>query len=98
MRLPAGRRAGPGASCHAGRRRDLVGAAPARAAAMSGPAGILYVVATPLGNPTDLAPRAVEALRAAEVVFAEDTRTARKLLTGIGLDRPTHSCFDANEA
>jgi 16S rRNA (cytidine1402-2'-O)-methyltransferase len=62
------------------------------------PPGTLYVIATPLGNPGDLAPRALEALRAAEVVFAEDTRTARALLTAHGLDRPTHSCFDANEA
>lgn len=61
-------------------------------------AGTLYVIATPLGNPGDLTPRALEALRASEVIFAEDTRTARALLTAHGLDRPTHSCFDANEA
>jgi 16S rRNA (cytidine1402-2'-O)-methyltransferase len=60
--------------------------------------GTLYVIATPLGNPADLTPRALEALRAAEVIFAEDTRTARALLAAHGLDRPTHSCFDANEA
>lgn len=59
--------------------------------------GTLYVIATTLGNPSDLAPRAVEALRAAEVIFAEDTRTARALLAAHGLERPTHSCFDANE-
>jgi len=60
--------------------------------------GTLFVIGTPLGNPADLAPRALEALRAAEVIFAEDTRTARALLAAHGLDRPTHSCFDANEA
>jgi 16S rRNA (cytidine1402-2'-O)-methyltransferase len=60
--------------------------------------GTLYVIATSLGNPADLAPRALDALRAVEVVFAEDTRTARKLLAAHGIDRPTHSCFDANEA
>jgi len=32
------------------------------------------------------------------VIFAEDTRTARALLSLHGLDRPLHSCFDANEA
>jgi 16S rRNA (cytidine1402-2'-O)-methyltransferase len=63
---------------------------------MSGP-GTLFVIATPLGNPADLTPRALEALRAAEVIFAEDTRTARALLAAHGLERPTHSCFDANE-
>jgi 16S rRNA (cytidine1402-2'-O)-methyltransferase len=61
-------------------------------------AGTLFVIATPLGNPGDLPPRAVDALRASEVIFAEDTRTARALLSAHGLDRPTHSCFDANEA
>jgi 16S rRNA (cytidine1402-2'-O)-methyltransferase len=61
------------------------------------PPGILYVVATPLGNPGDLAPRAIEVLRTVEVLFAEDTRTARQLLGAHGLDLPTRSCFDANE-
>jgi 16S rRNA (cytidine1402-2'-O)-methyltransferase len=60
--------------------------------------GTLYIIATPLGNPADLTPRALEALRASEVIFAEDTRTARALLAVHGLERPTHSCFDANEA
>lgn len=61
-------------------------------------AGVLYIIATPLGNPADLSPRAVETLRAVDVLLAEDTRTARKLLAAHGLDRTTHSCFDANEA
>jgi 16S rRNA (cytidine1402-2'-O)-methyltransferase len=63
-------------------------------------AGTLYVIATPLGNADDLPPRAVAALKAAEVIFAEDTRTARALLRahGIADDRPLVSCFDANEA
>jgi hypothetical protein len=42
--------------------------------------GTLYVVACPIGNPRDLSPRAVETLRRADVVLAEDTRTARALL------------------
>jgi 16S rRNA (cytidine1402-2'-O)-methyltransferase len=40
----------------------------------------LYVVATPIGNLGDLSPRAVEALGAAERIFAEDTRRTRTLL------------------
>lgn len=59
--------------------------------------GTLYVIATPLGNPADLAPRAIEALRAADVVLAEDTRTASKLMAAHGVNRAAHSCFDANE-
>ncbi len=64
--------------------------------------GTLTVVATPLGDPTDLSPRAAAALRAADIIVAEDTRSARRLLAGLGgeTDRPRVilSCFDANEA
>lgn len=41
----------------------------------------LYVVATPIGNLGDLSPRAMEVLRAADWVAAEDTRVSQKLLT-----------------
>jgi len=54
--------------------------------------GTLTVVATPLGDPADLSPRAAAALRAADVVVAEDTRSARRLLAGLGAgdaDPPT---------
>lgn len=61
------------------------------------PSGTLYVVASPIGNAQDLSPRALETLRTADLVLAEDTRSARKLLGGQGIDRPTQSCFDANE-
>jgi 16S rRNA (cytidine1402-2'-O)-methyltransferase len=61
------------------------------------PLGTLYVVASSIGNPGDLSPRAIETLRAADVVFAEDTRSARKLLVAHGIERRTQSCFDANE-
>lgn len=47
-------------------------------------AGILHVVATPLGNLSDLSQRAAAVLRAADLVAAEDTRRARKLLDHIG--------------
>jgi 16S rRNA (cytidine1402-2'-O)-methyltransferase len=59
--------------------------------------GTLYLIASPIGNANDLSPRAVETLRAVDVVLAEDTRSARKLLTSQGIDRRTQSCFDANE-
>jgi 16S rRNA (cytidine1402-2'-O)-methyltransferase len=64
-------------------------------------AGTLTVVSTPLGDPRDFSPRAADALRAADVVVAEDTRSARRLLAAIGVPagaRPVLSCFDANEA
>jgi 16S rRNA (cytidine1402-2'-O)-methyltransferase len=46
--------------------------------------GILYVVATPLGNLGDLSARAMEVLRAVPVVAAEDTRRTRGLLSHLG--------------
>ncbi|HET9038968.1 MAG TPA: 16S rRNA (cytidine(1402)-2'-O)-methyltransferase [Gemmatimonadales bacterium] len=46
--------------------------------------GILYVVATPLGNLGDLSTRASEVLRTVPVVAAEDTRRTRGLLTHLG--------------
>jgi 16S rRNA (cytidine1402-2'-O)-methyltransferase len=69
------------------------------------PAGTLTVVATPLGNPDDLSPRAARALREADVILAEDTRSARRLLAeaesggaaGVRPERAILSCFDANE-
>jgi 16S rRNA (cytidine1402-2'-O)-methyltransferase len=62
-------------------------------------AGTLTVVATSLGNAGDLSPRAAAALRDADVIVAEDTRSARQLLAGVaggGAPRVL-SCFDANE-
>ncbi|MFM8303535.1 MAG: 16S rRNA (cytidine(1402)-2'-O)-methyltransferase [Actinomycetota bacterium] len=47
--------------------------------------GALVLVATPIGNLGDLSPRAVEALRRADVVAAEDTRRTRALLTHAGV-------------
>ncbi len=46
--------------------------------------GILYVVATPLGNLGDLSARATEVLRSVAVVAAEDTRRTRGLLSHLG--------------
>jgi 16S rRNA (cytidine1402-2'-O)-methyltransferase len=46
--------------------------------------GTLYVVATPLGNLSDLSQRAAEVLRTVPVVAAEDTRRTRGLLTHLG--------------
>jgi 16S rRNA (cytidine1402-2'-O)-methyltransferase len=60
--------------------------------------GRLIVVGTPIGNLGDLSPRAAEALREADLVVAEDTRVAAKLLRFIGARRPTLSFTEHSAA
>lgn len=57
----------------------------------------LLIVGTPLGNLADFPPRAVEALKSADLILCEDTRHTRKLLTHFGIDRPTDSYHEHNE-
>src|SRR5262249_57104667 len=57
----------------------------------------LQVVATPIGNLGDLSPRALEALRNAEVIAAEDTRRTQQLLNALGITRPLISLHAHNE-
>ncbi len=52
---------------------------------MSTPVGGLVLVASPIGNLGDLSPRAVETLRAADLVCCEDTRRTRVLLSAAGI-------------
>jgi 16S rRNA (cytidine1402-2'-O)-methyltransferase len=57
------------------------------------------VVGTPIGNLGDLSPRAVASLAAADVVYCEDTRHSRKLLTHVGVSGvPLRSLHGHNEA
>lgn len=50
--------------------------------------GKLLVVGTPIGNLSDMSPRAIEALQSADVILCEDTRHTRKLLTHFRIDKP----------
>jgi 16S rRNA (cytidine1402-2'-O)-methyltransferase len=59
--------------------------------------GRLDIVATPIGNLSDLSPRAREALAAADLIAAEDTRHTAHLLNVIGVRRPLLSLHDHNE-
>ena len=57
----------------------------------------LYVVATPIGNLSDLTPRMRQALEAADLIAAEDTRVTMKLLNQFDIKRPMTSCHRHNE-
>lgn len=59
--------------------------------------GKLYVVPTPVGNLGDMTPRAVEVLRHASVILAEDTRTSSPLMKHFGIDTPMISHHKFNE-
>jgi len=48
----------------------------------------LYIVATPIGNLSDITFRAVETLKSADFILAEDTRITRKLLSHYGISKP----------
>ncbi len=60
--------------------------------------GTLYVVATPIGNLEDITYRAVRVLKEADLIACEDTRHTAKLLNHYGIDRPTVSYHEHNEA
>ena len=56
----------------------------------------LYIVATPIGNLSDLGPRAASVLASADLIAAEDSRVTAKLLRHIGARRPMTPYHDHN--
>ena len=60
--------------------------------------GVLYIVATPIGNLDDLSLRAIDTLRLADIIAAEDTRHSAKLLQHYRIDVPLVAVHDHNEA
>ena len=56
--------------------------------------GILYIVATPIGNLEDITYRAVRVLKEVCLIAAEDTRKTKRLLNAYGIKTPTTSYFE----
>ena len=61
-------------------------------------AGMLYLVATPIGNLGDFSPRAAETLAQADFIAAEDTRVSVKLLNHFDIKKPLVSYHEHNRA
>ena len=59
--------------------------------------GVLYIVATPIGNLDDISLRAIATLKAVELIAAEDTRHSKFLLNHLGVDTRMISCHEHNE-
>jgi len=59
--------------------------------------GILYVVAMPIGNPSDITIRALEVLREADAIACEDTRRTGAMLAAHQIRKPLISHFEHNE-
>jgi len=57
----------------------------------------IYIVATPIGNLSDISQRAIDVLAAVDMIAAEDTRHTKKLLTHLGIKKDMLSLHDHNE-
>ncbi|MFC0135901.1 16S rRNA (cytidine(1402)-2'-O)-methyltransferase [Massilia eurypsychrophila] len=67
------------------------------AANQSYPTATLYIVATPIGNVTDISLRALQVLALVDAVACEDTRNTGNLLTRFGLSKPMIAAHQHNE-
>lgn len=86
----AGPDPGPGAS-------GVPAPAPCPAGRGPGAAGVLHVVATPIGNLEDVTLRALRVLREADLIACEDTRRTRGMLAHFDIHTPLTSYFEHNK-
>ena len=59
--------------------------------------GTLYIVATPIGNLTDISQRALDVLTHVDIIACEDTRHTQRLLSAYSIKNKTLSLHDHNE-
>ncbi len=59
--------------------------------------GVLYLIATPIGNYGDITYRALEVLKQVDIVVAEEFREGKKLLRHYGIDKPLENLNEHNE-
>ena len=85
-------RHGDAGECVADSTTDGAGDSPRNAAQ-----GVLWVVATPIGNLRDISERAIDVLRQVDLILAEDTRVTRRLLDAHAIASPLQSLHDHNE-
>ncbi len=60
--------------------------------------GTRYLVATPIGNLSDMSERAIKVLSEVDFIAAEDTRNTLRMLTHFGISKPMVSYFEHNKA
>ena len=59
--------------------------------------GVLYIVATPIGNLADISERALKVLSEVDFIAAEDTRNSMRLLTHFGISKTLVSYYEHNK-
>lgn len=60
--------------------------------------GVLYLVATPIGNMSDLSDRAIKTLSEVDFIAAEDTRNSGLMLSRLGISKPMISYYEHNKS